>query len=157
MIEAKLDGWDGINNKLLLIRTNAEKNDNKLFGSGTTYTAVSIFEEWVLWEHEWTYRLINKIKAGVPPGLDKLRDSVHFDPQAREHPENSVAGEHMAYVSIDDPSARFVEYGTPHVAARPFVRPAIDAIQKDFASWMRGQGEKIVLRILWTLITGGLG
>lgn len=112
--------------------------------------------EWFELQQHWTQSLIRDIKARVPPGLDKLRESVHFDPSARQHPENSVAGEHVANVSIDDPAARFVEYGTPTQAARPFVRPAIEESKREFRDYLKHKAKMIVFRVVLKVLTLGI-
>jgi HK97 gp10 family phage protein len=135
---AKPDGFDGFKYALLRARFRHE----------------SI--EWFAIQQHWTQTLIKNIKARVPAGLDKLRDSVHFDADAANHPEKSVAGEHLANIVIDDPSAKFVEYGTSHMAARPFVRPAIEDSKREFEHYVQHEAKVIVLRVLLKILTGGL-
>lgn len=61
--------------------------------------------------------IVNHASEKAPYRTGTLRRSIHAEP---------VQGETAVMVGTDLEYAPFVEYGTSRMAARPFLRPAID-------------------------------
>lgn len=76
-------------------------------------------------------------KPGEPPAPDTgaLRDSIEVDVM------RSPSGMDME-VLTRDPKARYLEYGTRRMKPRPFFRPAMKLVVRDFGSTVRSGVEK---------------
>lgn len=60
----------------------------------------------------------------APVETGELRDSIHYD---RDLPDGGT-------VRADAPYAAYVELGTVHMAAEPYLTPALMQVTQDFAS-----------------------
>lgn len=74
--------------------------------------------------------IVRDAKARAPVRTGYLRSSIHAD---------SVTAGKEATVSADAPYAAFVEYGTRHMSAQPFLGPAVTAHVDEFIEDM-GRG-----------------
>lgn len=76
--------------------------------------------------------LVKKIQARAPKKSGALAASIYVTDKkpAGEQMLNQEAA--MGYIVVDTFYARFQEYGSQHQPARPFVRPVLDAEQKEF-------------------------
>lgn len=94
--------------------------------------------------------MLEDVKARCPVDDGELRDSLYVTTEDHTSATKLSVQNTFAYITTDAPHAYFVEYGTIHQAAQPFMRPAIDT----------GIGSVVVMIgdiVVTSLMTGFVG
>ena len=95
--------------------------------------------------------MLEEVKAQTPVKTGKLRDSLYIDTSGtgsiRPAPgrQSKLSAENVyCVISTDVFYAWFVEYGTAHSAAYPFMRPAYDNAARPIADTIRSMSVDLI-------------